>query len=118
MGIFVTFDEESCNINPSSFISMKPKEYGVEKPEFDELTDRGSRGKCQLILHNDDVHTFDYVIESLIDVCKMDVTQAEQCTYLVHYKGKCDVRRGSYDDLKPFREGLIERELNATIDGN
>ncbi|MBN2481471.1 MAG: ATP-dependent Clp protease adaptor ClpS [Bacteroidales bacterium] len=95
---------------------MKPEEFEVGKPEFDELTDRDRSNDCQLVLHNDDVHTFDYVIESLIDVCKMDVTQAEQCTYLVHYKGKCDVRRGSFSDLKPYKEGLIERELNATID--
>lgn len=95
---------------------MKPKDQGVGKPEFDELTDSNITRKCQLVLHNDDVHTFDYVIESLIDVCQMDITQAEQCTYLVHYKGKCDIRRGSYDELKPFKEGLIDRELNATID--
>lgn len=95
---------------------MKPKDHGIGKPEFDELTDGNITRKCQLVLHNDDIHTFDYVIESLIDVCQMDITQAEQCTYLVHYKGKCDIRRGSYDELKPFKEGLIDRELNATID--
>ncbi len=95
---------------------MKPKDHGVGKPEFDELTDSSITRKCQLVLHNDDIHTFDYVIESLINVCQMDITQAEQCTYLVHYKGKCDIKRGSYDELKPFKEGLIERELNATID--
>jgi ATP-dependent Clp protease adaptor protein ClpS len=95
---------------------MKPKEYEVGKPEYDELADKGSTNKCQLILHNDDVHTFDYVIKCLIDVCEMDITQAEQCTYLVHYKGKCDIRSGSFDDLKPFKDGLIDRELNATID--
>lgn len=95
---------------------MKPKDYEISKPELDELTKTGSGEEKNLILHNDDVHTFDYVIDSLIEVCKMETTQAEQCTYLVHYKGKCDIKKGSYELLKPFKEGLIERELNATID--
>jgi len=96
--------------------SMKPKEYSDNKPEIEGLIDEGlSEGRI-LILHNDDVHSFDYVIDSLIAVCDMDTTQAEQCTYLVHYKGKCDIKKGSFGLLKPFKEGLIERGLNATID--
>jgi ATP-dependent Clp protease adaptor protein ClpS len=69
-----------------------------------------------LILHNDDVHTFDYVIDALIEVCDHDFEQATQCTFLVHYKGKCDVKKGSRKELKPMKDALIERELNATID--
>lgn len=69
-----------------------------------------------LILHNDDVHTFDYVIDALIEICEHEYEQATQCTYLVHYKGKCDVKKGSFDELKPLKDALIERELNATID--
>ncbi len=69
-----------------------------------------------LVLHNDDYHTFDYVIDALVDVCQHDLLQAEQCTYIVHYKGKCDVKKGSYTSLKPLKDALIERELNATID--
>jgi ATP-dependent Clp protease adaptor protein ClpS len=100
-----------------AFINMtKPKEYSQNKPEFDSLIDEGLAEGRFLILHNDDVHSFDYVIDSLIEVCEMDATQAEQCTYLVHYKGKCDVKKGSFNLLKPFKEGLIERGLNATID--
>jgi ATP-dependent Clp protease adaptor protein ClpS len=95
---------------------MKPKEYSDNKPEFESLVDEGLLDGRFLILHNDDVHSFDYVIDSLIEVCEMDATQAEQCTYLVHYKGKCDVKKGSFSLLKPFKEGLIERGLNATID--
>ena len=95
---------------------MKPKTDTGSKPELDGQIDEDLSGGHFLILHNDDVHSFDYVIESLIEVCEMETTQAEQCTYLVHYKGKCDVRKGSYDILKPFREGLINRGLNATID--
>lgn len=69
-----------------------------------------------LILHNDDVHTFDYVINALIEVCGHDPEQATQCTFLVHYKGKCDVKKGAFEKLKPLKNELINRELNATID--
>jgi ATP-dependent Clp protease adaptor protein ClpS len=95
---------------------MKPKEYRDNKPELEELIDAGKAEARMLILHNDDVHSFDYVINTLIEVCDMEDTQAEQCTFLVHYNGKCDVKKGAYVTLKPFREGLVERGLNATID--
>ncbi len=97
-------------------MDMKPREYSENKPEFENLIDEGLSEGRFLILHNDDVHSFDYVIDSLIEVCEMDATQAEQCTYLVHYKGKCDIKKGSFVVLKPYREGLTERGLNATID--
>jgi len=95
---------------------MKPKEYSDNKPEIENLIDEGLSEGRFLILHNDDIHSFEYVIDSLIEVCEMEITQAEQCTYLVHYKGKCDIKKGSFSLLKPFKEGLIERGLNATID--
>ncbi len=69
-----------------------------------------------LVLHNDDIHTFDYVIDALIDICGHDYEQATQCTFLVHYKGKCDVKKGSRTELKPMKDALIERKLNATIE--
>lgn len=69
-----------------------------------------------LLLHNDDVNTFDYVIESLVEVCKHDSEQAEQCAYITHYKGKCDVKVGAYDYLKPMRNSLISRGLSVTIE--
>lgn len=69
-----------------------------------------------LTLHNDDVHTFDYVIDALVDICEHGIEQATQCTMLVHYKGKCDVKKGGFTSLKPLKDALIARELNATID--
>ena len=69
-----------------------------------------------LTLHNDDVHSFDYVIDALIDICEHGYEQATQCTFLVHYKGKCDVKKGGFSALKPLKDALIDRELNATID--
>lgn len=69
-----------------------------------------------LVLHNDDYHTFDYVIDSLIDICEHDEIQAEQCTMITHYKGKCDVMKGNIKFLKPYKQGLIDKGLKATID--
>ena len=68
-----------------------------------------------LILFNDDVNTFDWVIESLVHVCKHTWEQAEQCSLIVHYKGKCDVKSGSYEELEPMCIELLRRGLSAEI---
>ncbi|HHC80922.1 MAG TPA: ATP-dependent Clp protease adaptor ClpS [Flavobacteriia bacterium] len=69
----------------------------------------------EIILFNDDIHTFDFVINSLIDICGHTPQQAEQCTYLVHYKGKCAVKTGEYDELKPPCTQLLNLGLSAEI---
>lgn len=69
-----------------------------------------------LVLYNDDYNTFEFVIESLIKVCDHDPLQAEQCTHLVHYKGKCVVKNGTFKKLKPLCESLLERGLTAKIE--
>ena len=69
-----------------------------------------------LILHNDDVHSFEYVTLALIEICEHSFEQATQCTIITHYKGKCDVKKGGIKALKPLKDALIERKLNATID--
>lgn len=71
--------------------------------------------KYEIILHNDDVNTFDFVIESLIKVCDHTSEQAEQCAILVHYKGKCAVKTGEYDFLKPRCSKLLTLGLSAEI---
>lgn len=71
--------------------------------------------KHEIILFNDDIHTFDYVIESLIEICEHTPEQAEQCTFLVHYKGKCAVKTGEYEELKPRCTRLLQRGLSAEI---
>ena len=76
-----------------------------------EVTEDG-RG---LVVHNDDVNSFDHVIEVLIKVCNHEREQAEQCTYLIHFKGKCEVKKGTYKALKPLKEGIIDAGLEATI---
>lgn len=69
-----------------------------------------------LIVYNDDFNTFDFVIESLIKVCKHEVEQATQCTYLIHYKGKCQVKRGEYKDLEFMCTALLDRGITAEIE--
>ena len=69
----------------------------------------------EIILFNDDVNTFDFVIDSLISVCEHTLEQAEQCTYLVHYKGKCGVKTGEYDELKSRCSQLLNLGLSAEI---
>ena len=71
--------------------------------------------ECHLILYNDDVNTFDFVIESLIEVCKHTLEQAEQCTMLVHYKGKCTVKTGDMEMLMPMHQKLLGRGLTSEI---
>ena len=85
--------------------------------EFKEVIDEKAVEARQrdLVLFNDDVNTFDFVIEALIEVCNHDTLQAEQCTYIVHYNGKCVVKSGSYSDLNPMREALCDRGLSAVI---
>ncbi|MEZ4800429.1 MAG: ATP-dependent Clp protease adaptor ClpS [Flavobacteriales bacterium] len=68
-----------------------------------------------LMLYNDDVNTFDFVIDALIQVCGHERMQAEQCTILVHYKGKCEVKTGEYTKLEPMCTALLDRGLSAQI---
>jgi ATP-dependent Clp protease adaptor protein ClpS len=93
-------------------MDMQHKTYDKE----DDIQDiKDTDGKF-LVLHNDDYHTFDYVIDALITICNHDEEQAVQCTYLVHYKGKADVKKGSYEELKPMMNGLKAKDLKATIE--
>ena len=72
--------------------------------------------ECHLILYNDDVNTFDHVINTLVEVCHHTFEQAEQCAIIVHFKGKCDVKSGSYDFLKPLCIALLDAGLSAEIE--
>ena len=69
-----------------------------------------------LIVWNDDFNTFDWVIESLIKVCKHTTIQAQQCTFLIHFTGKAVVKNGNLEMLEIMRLQLIERNLTATIE--
>lgn len=68
-----------------------------------------------IVVFNDDVNTFEHVILSLIELCGHTSPQAEQCAYLVHYNGKCSVKKGTYKKLEPICTALLERGINAEI---
>lgn len=82
--------------------------------EVDVLEDISNNN--EIVLYNDDVNTFDHVIDTLIRVCDHTNEQAEQCAILVHYKGKCTVKTGSYEELKPQCTSLLEAGLSAEIE--
>ena len=69
-----------------------------------------------LILHNDDLNTFDYVIKTLIEVCRHESLQAEQCALIAHHKGKCEILQGALPELQPVRMKLLIKGLTVTID--
>jgi len=68
-----------------------------------------------LIVFNDEVNTFDHVIQTLIKVCKHTPEQAEQCTWIIHYKGKCTVKVGAFDELAPMRNAICRRGISAEV---
>jgi ATP-dependent Clp protease adaptor protein ClpS len=78
------------------------------------ITDNGE--VAQLIVYNDDVNTFDWVIQCLVEVCKHQSAQAEQLSLIVHFKGKATVKTGVMDVLKPMKDALCERGLSAVIE--
>jgi ATP-dependent Clp protease adaptor protein ClpS len=87
----------------------------IEKVQEEVLVEEHVGLNNEIVLYNDDVNTFDHVIDTLIHVCKHTAEQAEQCAILVHYKGKCIVKTGSYDALKPQCTQLLEAGLSAEI---
>jgi ATP-dependent Clp protease adaptor protein ClpS len=91
----------------SNFTS-RPQKLGSE--------DTDEQRQAKLILHNDDVNTFDYVMETLMDVCNHSLTQAEQCATITHYKGKCEVKNGDLMEMKELRYKLISHGLKASVD--
>jgi ATP-dependent Clp protease adaptor protein ClpS len=87
-----------------------------EKEMSSTFTDGITEDAKQLILLNDDVNTFDFVIESLVDICNHTPEQAETCAFIVHYKGKCAVKSGSKKELLPYFKNLSNRNLTVEID--
>ena len=93
--------------------------YYKNKPQINEeedtnlITDTGK--EYEIILFNDDVNTFDHVIETLVSVCNHTYEQAEQCAYIVHFSGKCAVKKGKYSYLEPLCLKLLQADLSAEI---
>ncbi|SFN92606.1 ATP-dependent Clp protease adaptor protein ClpS [Paenimyroides ummariense] len=90
---------------------MSTKEQILEEVKIEELL--GNQNT--IVLFNDDVNTFDHVIDTLVKVCNHEPLQAEQCALLVHYKGKCDVKSGDINDLVPMCSALLDAGLSAEI---
>ncbi len=86
-----------------------------EKISEELLVDEETVKQNEIVLFNDDVNTIDHVIDTLIEVCDHTPEQAEQCSLIVHYNGKCTVKTGEYNDLKPRCTRLLQAGLNAEI---
>lgn len=93
---------------------IKPHIETDSLEEVDLLT--STEDPCNLIVWNDEVNTFEWVIETLMEVCGHSEEQAEQCAYIIHFRGKYAVKNGSYDDLKPQCDAITERGINATVE--
>jgi ATP-dependent Clp protease adaptor protein ClpS len=94
----------------------KDRKMGLKEKLSEELLlEEEVLKQNEIVLYNDDVNTFDHVIDSLINACDHTSEQAEQCSLIVHYKGKCTVKTGDYDDLKPRCSKLLEAGLSAEI---
>lgn len=88
--------------------------YSPDTDVLEEVVRETSTLK-EIVLHNDDVNTFDHVIMCLMEICGHDPIQAEQCAWIVHHNGKCSVKRGSFDELEPRCVALLDRGLSAAI---
>ena len=86
-----------------------------EQEISETLTDELVEDEKTLLLLNDDYNTFEYVIQTLMEVCEHSFEQAETCAWITHYKGKCPIRHGSYDELKPYYVAMCDRHLYVTI---
>jgi ATP-dependent Clp protease adaptor protein ClpS len=93
---------------PGSNISTETREETDILTAYDE--------PCSLIVWNDEVNTFEWVIETLVEVCGHSHEQAEQCSYFIHFRGKYAVKQGSYEDLKPECDAITERGIGATVE--
>ncbi len=94
---------------------MQPFEENDWSTDVDVLDEVVDTDVHNLVVFNDDVNSFDHVIATLIDVCAHTPEQAEQCTLLIHYKGKCSVKNGSWDELVPMRNEICRRGINAEV---
>lgn len=85
------------------------------QPEVAVLDEVVETEVCNLVVFNDEVNTFDYVIDTLMEVCEHSPEQAEQCTILIHYKGKCTVKNGGFEELVPLRNEICRRGISAEV---
>ncbi len=91
--------------------------HELELPDIEVLETIDTTDVVDLVVFNDDVNTFEHVIETLIRVCRHTPEQAEQCTWIIHYRGKCTVKQGSFEQLRPMRDAICEAGIDARIIG-
>lgn len=91
-----------------------PEPFKVESEEIDLLVADGNN--YQLVVWNDEVNTFQWVIDTLIEVCGHTPEQAEQSAMIIHTKGKYAVKEGAYNVLKVMRDSIVERGISATVE--
>jgi len=84
--------------------------------ELEQQMETIARSPRALVIHNDDFNTFDFVIETLVEVCGHEPLQAEQCTYIIHHSGKCAVKTAMFKRLQPIWAEITHRGLTATIE--
>ena len=91
-------------------------EFSFQEEELVEVLEEVKTTDLKdLIVFNDDVNTFDHVINTLIRVCNHTLEQAEQCTWIIHFKGKCSVKKGDFLELKPKRDAICDAGIDARI---
>lgn len=97
-------------------MNRTPRTQESPRPDWEVDTLVAEEEPYHLIVWNDEVNTFEWVIESLMQVCGHSEEQAEQCAYLIHFRGKYSVKNGTYDDLKPMAEAILDRGIGATVE--
>jgi len=86
-----------------------------EKEDVAVLEETITEDQKDLVVYNDDFNTFEHVINTLIKVCKHSTEQAEQCTLIIHYRGKCAVKKGTFDELRPMKDSICDAGIDAKI---
>jgi ATP-dependent Clp protease adaptor protein ClpS len=105
------FSQDIDLINGFSFA-----EQAQEQTDVAVLLEEETSLGHQLVVYNDDVNSFEYVIITLIEVCEHTAEQAEQCTLMIHFRGKCGVKSGQYEDLLSMRNEICRRGISAEIE--
>jgi len=90
----------------------------LKRPSGNTKESKSNISECSLVLFNDDVNSYEFVIKTLIEVCNHDHIQAEQCTFIAHHKGKCEIKKDVYSALEQMKDELDRRGLTSVITKN
>jgi ATP-dependent Clp protease adaptor protein ClpS len=100
-----------------NFVTMESVQTDIRTKNWEETDLLTSvEEPCNLIVWNDEVNTFQWVIETLMEICGHSYEQAEQCSYIIHFQGKYAVKKGTYDELKPMCDAITDRAIGATVE--